>query len=202
MVLAAKKPPTLLDSKCEYAPTPNTGGKRSETTLLVLHYSASNLFYPTVQWLCEPRAKASAHLVIGERGETAQLASLDAVCWHSGKSSWRDKSSCNGFSVGVEIVNLGPLLRKADGSFVSVSGGRKVPADRVFHGKHATDRNCPYEYWQTYTDAQIARVREVVALLRAKYPTIKDVVGHSDVSPGRKIDPGPALTQHGLLTAH
>lgn len=43
---------------------------------------------------------------------------------------------------------------------------------------------------QTYTDVQIAKLVEVVKALNASYP-IKEWVGHSDISPGRKQDPGP-----------
>ena len=33
----------------------------------------------------------------------------------------------------------------------------------------------------------------IVAALREAYPTIQEVVGHDDISPGRKVDPGPAF---------
>ena len=43
---------------------------------------------------------------------------------------------------------------------------------------------------QPFTDAQYARLGTLVDTLRAHYP-IEDVVGHSDIAPGRKTDPGP-----------
>ena len=43
---------------------------------------------------------------------------------------------------------------------------------------------------QPFTDAQYARLGTLVETLRAHYP-IEDVVGHSDIAPGRKTDPGP-----------
>lgn len=43
-----------------------------------------------------------------------------------------------------------------------------------------------------FTDAQYRVLADLVAELRRRYP-IADVVGHSDIAPGRKTDPGPCF---------
>jgi AmpD protein len=43
-----------------------------------------------------------------------------------------------------------------------------------------------------YDGRQYATLARLVRALRRRYP-IEDVVGHSDIAPGRKTDPGPAF---------
>ena len=41
-----------------------------------------------------------------------------------------------------------------------------------------------------FRDAQYAQLVQLTRALRARHP-IQDIVGHSDIAPGRKTDPGP-----------
>jgi N-acetyl-anhydromuramoyl-L-alanine amidase len=43
-----------------------------------------------------------------------------------------------------------------------------------------------------YAERQYERLAELTVLLRDRYPIV-DVVGHADIAPGRKTDPGPAF---------
>lgn len=43
-----------------------------------------------------------------------------------------------------------------------------------------------------FTDSQYATLNHLLEELHARYPIV-DVVGHSDVAPGRKTDPGPCF---------
>jgi N-acetyl-anhydromuramoyl-L-alanine amidase len=44
---------------------------------------------------------------------------------------------------------------------------------------------------QPFSDAQYSRLNELIESLRAAYPDLLDIAGHSDIAPGRKSDPGP-----------
>jgi N-acetyl-anhydromuramoyl-L-alanine amidase len=46
-----------------------------------------------------------------------------------------------------------------------------------------------------YTDEQYQQLRQVISLLRHAWPilTADRIVGHCDIAPGRKTDPGPAF---------
>ena len=68
-------------------------------------------------------------------------------------SSWRGRTGCNDFSVGIEL--------------------------------EGTDT-------RPYTAIQYTRLAALLRALKRRYP-LEAAVGHSDVAPGRKTDPGPAF---------
>jgi|SRR5580765_1925856 len=50
--------------------------------------------------------EVSAHFLIRRDGELLQFVSCDARAWHAGASSWRGRSDCNDFSIGIELEGL------------------------------------------------------------------------------------------------
>ena len=95
----------------------------------------------------------------------------------------------NRWAIGIELINLGPLTKK-NGKFYSVYN-QLVDSSQVTQDSKGG-------YWQAYTDAQIKTVKEITPVLIEKYKCL-DVLGHEEISPGRKIDPGPANQQVKLL---
>lgn len=47
--------------------------------------------------------KVSAHYLIRRDGELVQFVPVARRAWHAGLSSWRGRSGCNDFSVGIEL---------------------------------------------------------------------------------------------------
>lgn len=95
--------------------------------------------------------------------------------YHAGASSWKGQTTLNSASIGIEIVNAGDRLA-AQGSD-----------------------------WAEYPKAQIDAVVELVKWIVARHEIRADrILGHSDIAPQRKSDPGPRfpwkrLADEGLI---
>lgn len=172
--------------------SPNHGG-RLNPSFLVMHYTAGRSAESSAGWLCDPRAKASAHLVIGKDGKIIQLVPFDVVAWHAGKSSWSDGGKelvgMNNYAIGIELDNPGRLLRKGN-RWRSLLLGLDYDDKDVLEATHKHE-SAPAG-WYVYPQAQLDAALEVAALLFEQYG-LRDVLGHDDIAPGRKTDPGPAF---------
>ena len=174
-----------------YIESPNRGGSMVPE-VLVMHYTAGSSAESAIAWLCNPAAKASAHLVIGRDGGIAQLVPFNRVAWHAGQSRWAGRNSLNAFSIGIELDNAGKLERVGE-HWRSAIGQHEYPDDQVLIANHKHDRpGTMAGGWHRYSEAQLAAAGAVGMLLVREY-ALKDVVGHDDIAPGRKTDPGPAF---------
>jgi N-acetylmuramoyl-L-alanine amidase len=156
---------------------------------VIIHYTASPNFRSAKNTLMNPTVKASAHILIDRDGTILQMVGFDTIAWHAGRSEYKDRSGFNKYSIGIEIVNAGPIKMR-NGEFFDVYN-IKYPADQVMEGKH---RNRPIisKYWHTYTPQQLEATEKLCRLLVDTYG-IKYILGHEEISVGRKFDPGPAF---------
>lgn len=168
--------------------TPNQGPALKYRYYLVMHYTGTERFQSSIDWFGRSKAQASAHLLIGRAGEICQFVSFNQQAWHAGISQWQKHTGLNAYSIGIELSNAGLLFRSA-GKYVN-AWGRVIPASQVAQDEKG-------RFWQTYTDKQLEMAVWVAQALHKTY-MFKDVVGHEQISPGRKIDPGPLFPMAGF----
>lgn len=167
--------PSNVKKHAGYLADTSVKGKahNARVRFLVIHYTGSN-DSGSLRTLSGPQV--SAHYLVPSKPRVhdgmpivRQMVPEYRRAWHAGISSWRNRNNLNDSSIGIEIVNRGPI-----------GGGR----------------------WQGYSNQQMQAVaalaRDIVRRYNIK-PT--NVVGHSDISPGRKTDPGPLFPWYRLHKA-
>ncbi len=147
--------------KVSATPSPNYNDRREDVDMLVLHYTGMESGDAALTRMCDPASEVSAHYMIWETGDVVQLIGEDKRAWHAGVSTWQGDDDLNSRSIGIEIVN----------------GGHDVPRE---------DGSLP-----PFPDAQIASVIALSQQIIARWhiPQTR-IVGHSDIAPARKKDPG------------
>jgi N-acetylmuramoyl-L-alanine amidase len=167
--------------------TPNKGGTL-DPQFLIMHFTAARSAASAIDWLLNPASSASAHLVIARDGTITQLAPFNRVTWHAGKSSWGELSGLNKYSIGIELDNAGKMERK-NGKWTAWFGAT-YPETEVHEAKHKNDGESAG--WHIFTEVQLEVAAQVAATLVQHYE-LRDILGHDDIAPGRKNDPGPAF---------
>jgi N-acetylmuramoyl-L-alanine amidase len=149
-------------------------GQSSRVKFVIIHYTVSNL-PQSIKILTEQTV--SSHYLLTDEAEPVIYGLVDETrqANHAGVSSWKNYTLLNGSSVGIEIVN---------------PGFTTGPNGRIWH---------PFP--QKQVDTLIALVKEIVK--RHNVPP-ENILGHSDIAPQRKQDPGPMfpwhqLAEHGLI---
>lgn len=186
----------LVGDKVTHRETPNVGGALAPR-FLVFHYTAGRSAASSVESLCtrKPSGNASAHIVLGRDGAIVQLAPFNVVTWHAGQSQWNGLVGLNQYSIGIEMDNAGPMNRVGT-NFVAWFG-KTYPENEVMLAEHKNGGGV--RGWHAYTEAQIERALELAQLLAEEYG-LQDIVGHDDIAPGRKQDPGPAFPLGSIRT--
>ncbi|MDX9883501.1 MAG: N-acetylmuramoyl-L-alanine amidase [Prolixibacteraceae bacterium] len=157
---------------------------------IIIHYTAGRDAASSAEYLCRDDVKASAHLVIGRKGEIYQLVDFNTVAWHAGESQYAGRTGYNKYSIGIELDNAGQL-KQAGTEFVSWFG-QKYQQNEAIYATHRNEQQP--SWWQAYTPEQIEACRQVCELfIKNTAYGIKSILGHEEIAPGRKQDPGPAF---------
>jgi len=176
-------------SALPYLASPHVGGGIAPR-FLVIHYTGGGSAAGTINWFQNPQSKVSAHLVIARDGSVTQMVAFNREAWHAGQSRWGNVSGLNRHSIGIELDNAGILIRSG-GKWVSRLSRRSYPDSEVTVAPHKFEPpgSAP-SGWHAYSAAQIEATLECgMALVR--YYGLADMLGHDDIAPGRKCDPGP-----------
>lgn len=178
-----------------FAKTDNVGGEL-KPEYLVIHYTVITSAAATVRAFQSPARQASAHLVLDLDGTFTQMVPFNRQAWHAGASSLSGRDRCNQFTIGIEVVNPGPLTKRTTGFF---DVNNRPWSGPVVEAKHKNGRSA-WRYWAAYAEQQVEALEAVGCALVATYG-LRDVVGHDDISPFRKTDPGPGFPMEGLRSA-
>lgn len=167
-------------------PSPNFSNRNSEVFCSIVHFTAGGSTRGTLSWLANRDSKVSAHAVIGRQGGIYEMVDLDKAAWHAGRAKSPFGTNVNSHSIGIELCNWGLLIKEGDKFFTNV--GRSFQPykgpEPVLIGE---------EWWEPYDERQLQALERYLKSLKDRgYPlAAKNLFGHNEVSPGRKIDPGP-----------
>lgn len=149
-------------------------GHSSRVQYIVLHYTSADL----------PRSlellggdEVSAHYLVGAQPPTVyRLVDENRRAWHAGDSEWQGRTWLNASTLGIELVNPG-YEEDAEGN----------------------------RHWHPYPPPQIEALIGLLKELVRRHALPPDsIIGHSDIAPQRKVDPGPLfpwrrLAREGLI---
>lgn len=155
-----------------HTPSPNFDDRTLEVSLLILHYTGMENGEVALSRMTDSHAKVSAHYMVETDGRIFQLVQEDRRAWHAGVSEWAGETNINSNSIGIEIVN----------------GGHNVPN---------SDGSLP-DFPDVQINAVIALSKDI---MKRHAMSALNVLGHSDIAPARKIDPGEHFPWAGLAAA-
>ena len=139
--------------------SPNFDPKKRKTNqikFLIFHYTGMKTEKAAIDRLTDIKSRVSAHYLIKQNGEIITLVPDLYTAWHAGKSVWKNYSSLNKDSIGIEIVNPGHDIN-----------------------------------YKKFSKIQLAALVRLSKFLIKKYRiNSKNILGHSDIAPERKKDPG------------
>lgn len=162
--------------------------QQARVRLLVLHYTERDL-ETSLKLLTQKAFKVSAHYLVPNPQEPGRaygrlfsyrLVPEHRLAYHAGVSYWQGEQSLNAGSIGIETANLG--FEQSEEERNNPEGVPMPP-----EGPALIERK-----WIHYPEDQVKVIAALVRDIIDRHHIEPDkVVGHSDIAPQRKIDPGP-----------
>jgi len=175
----------LLLAACSSIPMVDVPSANQNTRInhLVLHFTSED-FAESLRLLSQKTDRpVSVHYLVPEPGDPTykdrrlrvyRLVEEDKRAWHAGTSYWAGADVLNDTSIGIEIVNRSACVNK----------------DPDAEQPTPEDQDCTF---LDFPEEQLELVVRLVKDIAARNPDIDpvDVIGHGDIAPGRRVDPGP-----------
>ena len=163
----ANAEPFVIDSE-----TYQSTGKSQRIKSIVLHYTVSDN-ERSIQLLTKGQVSSHYLILDNDDNKIYSLVPESQRAWHAGSGGFGGRNILNDTSIGIEIVNKGiqPQYLKA-----------LKDSELDYH---------PYEHFVEFDELQVKKVAQLVQDIAKRYKiSPKNIIGHSDLAPARKIDPG------------
>lgn len=160
----------------------------------VIHYAVTESARATAAVL-DSREYVSCHVTLDRTGLVIQQVPFNRIAWHAGESSYAGREHVSRFSLGIEISNPGPLVKVAGGFQTTYGTPWTGEVVEAWHVNDTAKRG--WKFWAGYTQTELDLCAHLCELWKQTY-RITNVVGHDEIAPGRKSDPGPAFPMRWL----
>ena len=160
----------LVLTSCSSFTHINTPNQNDRVRSIIIHYTAATETR-TMRLFENEDSQVSAHFVITDNN-IYQLADLNARTYHAGVSFWRGRDSLTDTSIGIELVQ---------------------EVNNIYLEPETEGHPKQIFLFPDYSPDLIHNLVKVMENIYKKYPNISpfDIVGHQDIAPTRKFDPGP-----------
>jgi N-acetyl-anhydromuramyl-L-alanine amidase AmpD len=154
--------------------------------VVVIHHTTAD-FQDSLNILTKDSGNpVSSHYLVPEPGDPSysndelrlySLVKEEARAWHAGSSYWAGKTALNDMSIGIELVNQ-TYCHKSQAA---------VPEEAL---DQEPARIC---FYPDFAEPQLEMLTDLLKGILQRHTEVKatHIVGHSDIAPQRKIDPGP-----------
>ncbi|MBV6442740.1 MAG: hypothetical protein EPGJADBJ_04464 [Saprospiraceae bacterium] len=129
---------------------------------IVLHHTVSSTAQSAIQWWKATPERIGTSYIIDKNGVIHCLFHPKFWAHHLGLKDGRN-IELNRRSIGIELVNEGPLMRNEKGVFWWNLGIGSRPAR--FEGEHVARSWRGYEFWAAYTPQQYEALNELLITL-------------------------------------